>query len=207
MKTKRKTLTIIIVSSLVLIGLIIGLVIVLNQNNQKSVFDYENAKQVLSDGYKRSIDERFKLTGIKEFGYTGDAEIDAATDTIDSTWFVTVLSDDTCTLDSEQIRILVQDYVTAYSEKFDFSIIEIPSIVPYCDEETYSNKPDDDCKALVEGYVLFEYSYRDKDGVLWLAQIFSPREDVLEGLLIKQFNDEDFNGFIPMVIMKEGEQK
>ena len=207
MKIKRKHLILIIISSLVLIGLLIGLVIVLNQNNQKSVFDYENAKQVLSDGYKRSIDERFKLTGIKEFGYTGDAEIDAATDTIDSTWFVTVLSDDTCKLDSDQIKKLVDDFVKAYSKEFDFSFIEHPSLVPYCDEETYSDKPDDDCKALVEGYVLFEYSYRDKDGVLWLAQIFSPREDVLEGLLVKQFNDEDFNGFIPMVIMKEGEQK
>ena len=41
------------------------------------------------------------------------------------------------------------------------------------------------------------------DGVLWIVQVFSPQEDYLSGLIVKQINEEEFEGYEPQVDMRK----
>ena len=101
------------------------------------------------------------------------------------------------------MKAVVQKFVKDFADAKKLSIIENPIELQYCDEENFKNRPEDDYVALSEGYILFEYSYRDKDGVLWIVQVFSPQEDYLSGLIVKQVNEEEFEGFEPQVDMRK----
>ena len=101
------------------------------------------------------------------------------------------------------MKTVVQKFVKDFADAKKLSIIENPIELQYCDEENFKNRPEDDYVALSEGYILFEYSYRDKDGVLWIVQVFSPQEDYLSGLIVKQINEEEFEGYEPQVDMRK----
>lgn len=197
----------IIIAAILIICCAVAFIFINPQKEDKSVFDYHTVGQILDDGYKRAIDDSFKLTGINECGYSGDAQIDISDDEkIESIWFITNLSRDIQNEDNK-IESIVKKFVESYSEKRGFSIINKPVVLQYSDDETFKNRPDDDYKALAEGYVIFEYSYRDAEGILWIAQVFSPNENCLSGLLVKQINEEDFEGYIPQVDMRKEKKK
>ena len=101
------------------------------------------------------------------------------------------------------MKAVVQKFVKDFADAKKLSIIENPIELQYCDEENFKNRPEDDYVALSEGYILLEYSYRDKDGVLWIVQVFSPQEDYLSGLIVKQINEDEFEGFEPQVDMRK----
>lgn len=191
----------IILSLLIVLSIIVGIVYASN-SKRKSVFEFSTVEEIYKEGNKRSVDDSFKFSGIEEFGYIGDGEIDATEEKITCIWFVTNLSEDVSD-EKRNLKEIVINFVEAYSKKYGFKIIDEPVKIQYCDEETYKNCPEDDYEALKESYVLFEYSYRDKDGVLWIAQVFAPGNNTLKGLLVKQINDSDFDGFIPQADMRE----
>ena len=193
-------LPMILVAVLALAALVVGLFFVKDKPEEKSIFDFYTVGQVLDAGHKRAIDDSFKFTGIEEFGYTGDGQIDAVSESIDSIWFITNLSTD---VNSCDVKAVVQKFVKDFADAKKLSIIENPIELQYCDEENFKNRPEDDYIALSEGYILFEYSYRDKDGVLWIVQVFSPQEDYLSGLIVKQINEEEFEGYEPQVDMRK----
>lgn len=190
----------VILAILIIASVIVGVAYTFAEK-ESSIFDYSTVEQIYKDENKRSVDDSFKFSGIEEFGYVGDGEIDASEENIDCVWFVTNLSEN-LTRDAKDVKEIVSGFVNAYSNKYKFTIIEEPAIVQYCDEETYKQCPDDEYEALIDSYVLFEYSYWDSDGVLWIAQIFSPGNNTLKGLLVKQINDSDFEGFIPQIDMQ-----
>ena len=199
-KGKIVLLPMIILATLIIAAFVVGIVYKFT-DREISIFDYGTVEQIYKEGNKRSVDDSFKFSGIEEFGYLGDGEIDATGEKIDCIWFVTNLSQNLSD-DKTKIKRIVSNFVKAYSVEYGFTVIEEPVEVPYCDEETYKNCPEDKYKALIDSYVLFEYSYRDTEGVLWIAQIFSPGNDTLKGLLVKQVNDTDFEGFVPQEDMQ-----
>lgn len=196
----KKGKVVIFVGVFAIVTLTFGLVFVKGQSPKKSIFDFHTVGQVLNAGNKRAIDDCFKFTGIEEFGYMGDGEIEAVNESIDSIWFITKLSTD---VDSCDVKNTVTKFVKDFCVSKNLSIIDNPIKLQYCDEENFKNRPEDDYVALSEGYILFEYSYRDKDGVLWIVQVFSPQEDYLSGLIVKQINEEDFEGYEPQVDMRK----
>lgn len=193
-------LPMIFIAIFVLVSVIVGIFFIRDQSKNKSIFEYSTVEEILDDGYKTSIDDSFKLTGIEEFGYTGDGQIDVTNDSIDSIWFITHLSTD---ISHGDIKEIVTGFVKGFSDNRNYPFIDSPVKLAYCDEETLKNRPDDDYTALSEGYILYEYSYRDKDGVLWIVQVFSPQEGYLSGLIVKQINEEEFEGYIPQVDMRK----
>lgn len=197
---KVVVLPMILIALFVLVAMIVGCFFIREKPEEKSIFEYQTIGQVLDDGYKTAIDDSFKFTGIDEFGYRGDGQIDVVDNKIDSIWFITNLSTDVREAD-------VKSLVTKFAEDFcnikQLKVIENPIELQYCDEENFKNRPEDDYIALSEGYILFEYSYRDKDGVLWIMQVFSPREDYLSGLIVKQINEDEFEGYEPQVDMRK----
>lgn len=200
-KGKIVILPMIILAVFIIVAFIVGIVYTFTDKD-RSIFDYSTVEQIYKDENKRSVDDSFKFSGIKEFGYVGDGEIDASEENINCIWFVTNLSQD-LSEDKTVIKEIVSDFVSEYSEELGFTVIEEPVEVPYCDEETYKDCPEDKCEALIDSYVLFEYSYRDKDGVLWIAQVFAPGNNTLKGLIVKQIDDSGFEGFEAQVDMQE----
>lgn len=199
-KGKVVILPMILVAVFAIAALVFGLFFLKEQPEKKSIFNFHTVGQVLDAGNKRAIDDSFKFTGIEEFGYTGDGQIDVVDDKIDSIWFITNLSTEVCEAD---VKGLVTKFVEDFCEIKQLKVIENPIKLQYCDEENFKNRPEDDYVALSEGYILFEYSYRDKDGVLWIVQVFSPQEDYLSGLIVKQINEEDFEGYEPQIDMRK----
>ena len=197
---KVVVLPMIIVAVLLIVSFVVGLFIFKPTDENKSIFDYFTVGQILDDGYKTAIDDSFKFTGIDEFGYRGDGQIDVVDNKIDSIWFITNLSTEVCEAD---VKTLVTKFVGDFCKIKQLKVIENPIELQYCDEENFINRPEDDYVALAEGYILFEYSYRDKDGVLWIVQVFSPQEDYLSGLIVKQVNEEEFEGFEPQIDMRK----
>ncbi len=200
-KGKVVILPMYIASMVIIFAMIVGLFVGRNQTEKNSIFAFKTVGQVLDAGHKRSIDDSFKFTGIEEFGYIGDGQIDAVSDdSIDSIWFVSNLSTN---IGDESAKELVTEFVNKSSKKLNLSFSEKPIKLQYCDDETYKNLPEDENKALAEGYILFEYSCRDKDGVLWILQAFSPQENYLNGLIVKQINESEFEGYEPQVDMRK----
>ena len=89
----------------------------------------------------------------------------------------------------------VADFVKSYSESLSFPIEVIPQKVRFADEETYKSCPDNDYEALIKGYLMFEYSYRDTEGILWIVQIYSPRDNILSASVMCYLDDSGFTNF------------
>ena len=200
-KGKIVILPMIILAVFTTTAFIVGIVYTFTDKD-RSIFDYSTVEQIYKDENKRSVDDSFKFSGIKEFGYVGDGEIDASEENINCIWFVTNLSQNLSD-EKTEIKEIVSDFVKAYSKEYGFTVIKEPVEVPYCDEETFKDCPDDSYKALIDSYLLFEYSYRDKDGVLWIAQVFAPGNNTLKGLIVKQIDDSGFEGFEAQIDMQE----
>ncbi len=200
-KGKVVILPMYIASMVIIFAMIVGLFVGRNQTEKNSIFDFTTVGQVLDAGHNRSIDDSFKFTGIEEFGYTGDGQIDAVSgDSIDSIWFISNLSTN---ISDESVKELITKFANKSSKELNLSFSEEPIKLQYCDDETFKNLPEDENKALAEGYILFEYSCRDKDGVLWILQVFSPQENHLNGLIVKQINESEFEGYEPQVDMRK----
>lgn len=198
-------LPIIIITALMLTGLVVGL-IGCNSKTQEaeSIFANMSMKRLSDMNIKASLDGVYRLSEVKEFGYTGSAEISVNEENIDSVRFTAELLGE----DKEDAVTAVTDFVNAYSSELGFTIDDSPILVPFTSEDVHENNADDAYTSLLNGYVLFEYSYRDRDGVLWLAYIYSPKDGSLCGTVVKQLNEDQYTDFVPKIDMsKEGESE
>ena len=55
----------------------------------------------------------------------------------------------------------------------------------------------------MKGYLMFEYSYRDADGILWIVQIYSPRDHIVSASVIRYYDDSGFTDFEAQVNLQK----
>lgn len=202
---KGKTL-ILPILLIAVIAIIVGVVCVIanvsrNEEVSKSVFDYFAPDEVQRDGYNLSVRNSFLLNDINEFGYKGDAEIRVSEDQIATISFTSNLIEGD-SFDGEKAEEEAKKFVTAYSEILQMPYIDEPATVQFTNAEEFEKRSENPYVALADQCVLLEYSYRDSDGVLWIVQIYSPRDRMLTGLITKYLDDSAFEGYEPQVNMK-----
>ena len=65
----------IILAVFIIVAFIVGIVYTFTDKD-RSIFDYSTVEQIYKDENKRSVDDSFKFSGIKEFGYVRRIEKD-----------------------------------------------------------------------------------------------------------------------------------
>lgn len=172
-----------------------------DEEASKSVFEYATSDEVRNDGHNLSVRNSFLLEEIEEFGYKGNAEIRVSEDKITAISFTSNLIEGE-NFDGEKAKEETKKFVSAYSEKFQMPFVEKPATLQFTNAEEFEKRSEDPYVALAERCVLLEYSYRDADGVLWIVQVYSPRDGMLTGQITKYLDDSAFEGFEPQVNMK-----
>lgn len=203
-KGKIVLLPIIIITAVVLCGLITGIVVSLYPKGN-SIFSGTDLEYLKSMGAEESVDGIYRISETSEFGYEGNAEIKVMEQEVLSITFTAVLLDGD-KYEKTNLNKTVADFVSAYSNVLGFEVIDEAKVIPFTSDEMYQNRPEDDYEALKYGFVMFEYSYRDGDGFLWIVQLFSPRDNELDGTVTKLVDETGYDGFVPQISMK-GESK
>jgi len=203
-KGKIVLLPIIIITAVVLCGLITGIVVSLYPKGN-SIFSGTDLEHLKSMGAEESVDGIYRISETSEFGYEGNAEIKVMEQEVLSITFTAVLLDGD-KYEKTNLNKTVADFVSAYSNVLGFEVIDEAKVIPFTSDEMYQNRPEDDYEALKYGFVMFEYSYRDGDGFLWIVQLFSPRDNELDGTVTKLVDETGYDGFVPQISMK-GESK
>lgn len=194
----------IIITAVVLCGLITGIVVSLYPKGN-SIFSGTDLEYLKSMGAEESVDGIYRISETSEFGYEGNAEIKVMEQEVLSITFTAVLLDGD-KYEKTNLNKTVADFVSAYSNVLGFEVIDEAKVIPFTSDEMYQNRPEDDYEALKYGFVMFEYSYRDGDGFLWIVQLFSPRDNELDGTVTKLVDETGYDGFVPQISMK-GESK
>lgn len=203
-KGKILILPIILIAVIVIV---VGIVCIVVANvaedaeESKSVFDYATSSEVRHDGYNLSVRNSFLLNDIEEFGYKGDAEIRVSEDEITAIVFNTNLLEGE-DFDGKKAKEEAEKFVSAYSKNLQLPVIEEPATIQFTVAEEFEKRSKDPYVALAEKCVLLEYSYRDAEDVLWIVQIYSPRDGMLTGTITKYLDDSSFEGYEPQVNMK-----
>lgn len=164
-----------------------------------------NIWEVTADKLKKlniteSLDGVYRIESVKCFGYTGDAEFKIKGDSISAVKFLCGLEYPDNVNAAEKT---VKNFVAAYSRDFSFTFQSEPTVVPFTDGETYKDRPDNKYDALINGFDMLEYSYRDKDGILWLAQIYSPTDCKLTASVTKINDETGYEDYEPQIDMRE----
>lgn len=165
---------------------------------KKLMFDISSIDELEDRGLKPDLSGNYQMNEATEFGYEGVAEFKVKDENIRSITFDVVL------LESDPIKITeaeesVKAFVSAYSERFGFPFVETPKKLQFVDDETYKNCPENEYEALLKGYVLFEYSYRDANGILWIVQVYSPKDNLLCATVIKNLDMSGYVDFEPQI--------
>lgn len=189
----------IIVAVLCLIGLIVGLIygIGLNDDGEKkqiSVWEVRTAKELQEFKFVQTLNGDYELSEAEQFGYMGFMTSMVKEDAVASITFTTDI------LTGESLKITdaedaVARFVERYSQNLGFPSEALPQKVRFADEETYKSCPDNDYEALIKGYLMFEYSYRDTKGILWIVQIYSPRDNTVSASVMCYPDDSGFTDF------------
>lgn len=203
-KGKIVLLPILIITAAVLGGLIAGIVVGLYPK-ENSIFTGTDLEHLKSMGAEESVDGLYRISETKEFGYEGNAEIKVMAQDVLSITFTAVLLDGD-EYEETDLNKTVADFVSAYSNTLGFEVIDEAKVIPFTSDEMYKDRPEDDYEALKYGFVMFEYSYRDREGFLWIVQLFSPRDNELDGTVTKLLDETGYDGFVPQISMK-GENK
>lgn len=196
-------------TALCIVAIIGGLIFMLrppeaeeDQDNRTDLFEKAGIHDLADAGLSPDLDGSYRINGVKAFGYSGDVEYRVKDENIAAIVFNTYLieSKDINVSDAE---IAVENYVEAYSVDKGFPIVETPQIFQFADDETYKNCPENLFEALIKGYVLFEYSYRDTDGMLWTVQVYSPKDEVLCGTIIKHLDMSGYVDYEPQINLQK----
>ena len=189
----------ILVAVLCLIGLIAGLIYGIGYSDEKSkteesVFSCRTEKELKEFGFEHSLNGSYELNNVNQFGYKGFVTAAVKTGAVSSISFTAdILTGETLKItDTEKA---VADFVKSYSESLSFPLEVAPQKVRFANEETYKSCPDNDYEALIKGYLMFEYSYRDTEGILWIVQIYSPRDNILSASVMCYLDDSGFTNF------------
>ena len=165
-------------------------------------FNLQDEKGLEKAGLKVSPDGSYKIADVEAYGYEGDASVKVKEDTVSSITFTTNLfSEDLLTADEAKEK--VNAFVNAYSKEHGFNSEAEPVLIQFTSDELYAECPEDKYEALIQGYVMFERSYRDSDGVLWIIQIYSPKDNVLVGAINKYPDDSGYADYVPQEIIQK----
>ena len=196
-----------IVAALCIVALIGGLIFAMRSPTPESVgkklmFDISSIDELAERGIKPDLSGNYLMNAATEFGYDGIAEFKVKDENIKSIAFDVVL------LESDPIKITdaeesVKAFVGAYSERFGFPVVEAPKKIQFTDDETYKSCPENEYEALLKGYSLFEYSYRDANGILWIVQVYSPKDNMLCATVIKYLDMSGYVGYEPQINLYE----
>lgn len=202
-KGKTLLLPIIIAASVLIVAAAVVLIISLSgKTAEQSLFDLNSAADFEKQGYKLSVNGSYQIIGTEEFGFTGDVDAAVENDKLLSVCFRTNLIEGE-ELNAEESKKKIEEFMASFSESEGFPLPEHPSVLQFTNDEVFETCPEDPYQALVESYVLFEYSYRDENGVIWLTQIFSPKDETLTALVMKCCDSSGFDGYEPLVNLQE----
>lgn len=189
----------ILVAVLCLIGLIVGLIYGIGRSDdasksENSVFSCRTEADLQTFGFEHSLDGSYELNESVQFGHAGFMTASVKDDAVSSITFTADI------LTGESIKITeaeaaVASFVESYSKDLDFPPMATPQMVRFADEETYKSCPDNDYEALIKGYMMFEYSYRDTEGILWIVQIYSSRDNIVSASVMCYPDDSGFTDF------------
>ncbi len=197
-----------IVAALAVIGLILGLVFGLSgckTAEPESLLKSVSIKRLTGLNAKQDYEGIYLLSGREEFGYTGEIRAEAKGEDILWVSFETALLEKDNFV-QENAEKVVKEYLEAYADFIGLTDELQPTVLQFTNDETYQNKPDDKVKALMESYVLYEYSVRDSQGFLWIIQICSPREKLLTASVIKLIDESGFEGYEPQITMERKDE-
>ncbi len=198
-----------ITAGVCLIALIVGLVCmhISSEDTEKAVtvFGLSSETDVRKLGHQKSVSGDYEFTA-DIFGYEGKTVVKVADEKVTSIFF-TASEEDADELTGEEAKAYADAFVKAYSKELGFPIIEEPKLIQFADDNSYKDCPEDKYEALSKGYVLFEYSYRDDDGVLWIIQIYSPSPEVMEAVINKYPDDSGYAGFEPQINLQKDVKK
>lgn len=184
----------IILCAVMLIGGVVGVFLIMkNQKEEKSYFDYARNDVFSGDGCRLSEDGLYHAEPVTEFLREGEIVIDAEKESVKSVRFISTLW--TADQSADDVEKNCNLFLQNVTERIGFSQFGEPQKIQYCDNETYKHCPEDPKDALLEGYVLFEYSFRDADSVLWIVHLYSPAEDILNGMVLKLIDESDYEGY------------
>ena len=201
-KGKVVILPFVIVAVIVIAACVVGVVIHLTGGTEnektKSSFDYTMPDEVRTDGYNLSVKNAFEITDRKEFGYAGKTEVRVSGDRITSINFQLNLFEGE-EIHAEEEEKKIKEFVSAYSKELQLPVVEDPLLIQFSDDQEFEKRPEDPYVGLAEGDYLFEYSYRDMNGILWIVRIYSPRDNTVTVSITKYLDDSDFEDFVPQI--------
>ncbi len=195
-----------IAAGLCIVALIVGLVMMFvgkdaSENPSNIIFDVVDEKQLEEIGYKKDMSGDYEFE-TEVFGLEGDMVVRVANEKVTSFCFISS-SESTDVLSGEEAKRFTEEFVKAYSNELGFPIIEEPKLIQFEDDDNFKNCPEDKYEALANGYLLFEYSYRDAEGVLWIIQIYSPTPNEINGAINKFPDESGYAGFEPQVNLQK----
>ena len=192
-----------IIAALCIAAIIGGLIFAMRSPTPESIgkkllFDISSIDELAEMGIKPDLSGNYMMNDARSFGYNGVAEFKVKDENIKSVTFDVVL------MESDPIRITeaedsVKSFISALSEQNGFPIVDTPKKLQFADDETFKNCPKHEYEALTKGYVLFEYSYRDTEGSLWIVQIYSPKDNMLSATVIKNLDTSGYVDFEPQI--------
>ncbi len=192
-----------ILAGLIIIGLILGLIFTPSATpKSESLLTNISVERLIELNARQDYDGIYTVYDREEFGYNGDVRAEADEEN-NILWvsFETILLEKN-DFDVKNAAGAVNGYIDSFSEFIGLSSELNPIELQFTNDEVYANKPDDSMKALMESYVLFEYSVRDSNGHLWIVQICSPRENLLCASVVKLLDESGYEGFEPQITME-----
>lgn len=165
---------------------------------QKLLFDISSINELEEMGIKPNLSGNYLMNNAQSFGYDGVVEFKVKDENIKAVTFDVVL------MESDPIKITeaeddVKAFISAFSEQNGFPIVDSPKKIQFADDETFKSCPKSEYEALIKGYILFEYSYRDAEGSLWIVQIYSPKDNVLSATVIKNLDASGYVDYEPQI--------
>ena len=201
-KGKVVILPFFIVAVVVIAACVVGVIVHFTSGTERekpvSSFDYTTPDEVRADGYNLSVKNTFDIMDRVEFGYAGKTEVRVSGDRITSINFQFNLFEGE-EIHAEEEEKKIKEFVSAYSEDLQLPIVEDPLLIQFSDNQEYEKRPEDPYVGLAEGDYLFEYSYRDMNGILWIVRIYSPRDNMVTASVTKYLDESDFEDFVPQI--------
>ena len=201
-KGKVVILPFVIVAVIVIAACVVGVIVHFTSGTERekpvSSFDYTTPDEVRADGYNLSVKNTFDIMDREEFGYAGKTEVRVSGDRITSIYFQFNLFEGE-EIHAEEEEKKIKEFVSAYSEALQLPIVEDPLLIQFSDDQEFEKRPEDPYVGLAEGDYLFEYSYRDMNGILWIVRIYSPRDNMVTASVTKYLDDSDFEDFVPQI--------
>ena len=199
----------IIVGILCIVAMIAGLIFmrpakrVENTHSMTGAFfNYSNEEDLESAGITPSPDGSYKIDEANACGFKGTASVKVKESSVASVTFTTTLFSGEL-LTAIEAEDQVKSFVEAFSNEHGFSSKADPNIVQFTGDDQYKECPEDKYEALIQGYIMFERSYRDSEGILWILQMYSPKDNILVGSINKYPDDSGFADYVPQEIIQK----